>query len=386
MTSLPLVANTILTIVGIIIAIGNAMVCFAFYKNRKVRTITNHFVISLAISDFLVGSVLAPMNAWNSTSSALGPLIAFTLIGSLSNISGCTYDRFVAIQHPLRYQAILTKAKLHKVLVIIWVIPVVVTLVPQLWLAGGSKLGLSFSTILKINRIYVGCMAFGVLATCLVLTAIYVRVFQVARKHMAAISYLSNFNQPQKNEDNANGTRAPGRRLRRFSLRSLVKDVKATKLFAIIASTFVLCWLPLIIINITDSIGFQDKLPMAFVNTALFTIFGNSLVNPIIYALFQPSFRQTFASWFRCSRCRDKSDDLTSMTNGGDKGSDKKTKRKKNRKKQCKSTYELQSMQDENSHLEASMMMMETRLDDNQRLVANGDAIASGGVLPEVRL
>eukprot|EP00794_Sanderia_malayensis_P011787 gene11787-13007_t len=412
MTDLPLYANIILTLVGVAIAAGNAFVCFAFYTNKKIRTMTNHFVISLAVSDFLVGSVLAPLSAWYSSKGpALGPLIAFTLIGSLSNISGCTYDRYVAIQHPLRYQAILTKSKLHKILVLIWVVPGVISFVPQIWLSFGDNLGLSQSVSIKINRAYVGCMAFGVLAVCIAMIGIYATIFKVARRHFAAISYLSTFNQPQQDDHGDGATRtAPGRRMRRFSLKSLVKDVKATKLFAIIATTFVLCWLPLIIINITDSLGYQEKLPMAFVNVALFTIFGNSLVNPIIYAFFQPSFRQTIVSWFRCRCCRRcrrrrNSDHLlelkiASLRKVAESSSFKcnhsgENSKKENSQRKRESTYELEPrQQDEKPRRDNddSSEILETSTtkwgNQCERLLSCNAVITNGGpsCLAEVRL
>ena len=310
MSYLPVWANVLLTAVALAIAGGNVLVCCVFYLNRRIRTMTNHFVISLAVSDFLVGSILVPIRTWDTNSVALGPLIAFTLIGSLANICGCTYDRFIAIHQPLRYQAILTKKRARKILCVIWTVPIFIALIPQLWQNLSAQMGMTQRHVIKANHIYLGCMVFGVLATCLALTGIYISIFRVARRHFAAISYLSNYTQPQQPRDDKEVSRPPARRLRRFSLKSLVKDVKATKLFALIGATFVLCWLPLIIINTIDSLGYSTIVPTEFLNIAMCTIFANSLVNPMIYAFFQQSFRDTVVSWFRHASKKQNSRDM----------------------------------------------------------------------------
>lgn len=278
----PVAAKISLTFIGLAIALGNGTVFLVFFANRALRTLTNHFVLSLAVSDFLVGTVLLPLQVWYPTSEALGPLIAFMLIASLSNISGCTYDRYVAVQNPLRYYSILTPSKLRKVIILIWAVPVVIATIPQAWLHQSDW------DIILIQRIYVGLMSLGVLTTCIALARIYVGIFRVAKRHVDAISCLEGFANGQRRGMN-NGMR------RRNSLKSLAKHVKAAKLVAMIGVVFVLCWCPLVIINIMDSLGYRLVVPENFVAVALFTIFTNSLINPMIYAFFQRDFRVTLS-------------------------------------------------------------------------------------------
>ena len=295
MENIPFWASLCLTFIGITIAVGNGTVFVVYCSNKQLRTMTNYFVLSLAVSDFLVGTVLLPLRVWSPESQALGPLIAFTLIASLSNISGCTYDRYIAIHRPLRYHSILTKKKVHKIIVAIWLVPLVVAIIPQIWLS--PAVGIRPHIISRVQRVYVALMSFGVLITCLVLIGIYISVFCVAKRHFEAIAYLNSFADQRRHQEQ-NGSR-PNMKSRRFSLKSLVKDVKATKLVAMIGAAFTICWLPLIIINIFESIGCFELLPIDFVTVALFTIFCNSLGNPAIYAFFQREFRVAVSSYVR---------------------------------------------------------------------------------------
>ena len=45
----------------LITIIGNSLVCIAFLKYQKVRTTTNCFLFSLALSDLVVGYLLIPL-------------------------------------------------------------------------------------------------------------------------------------------------------------------------------------------------------------------------------------------------------------------------------------------------------------------------------------
>lgn len=310
---LSLAAQIGLTAIGLATAVGNGTVFLVYFSARSLRTLTNQFVLSLAVSDFFVGTVLLPLKTWSPRSEVLGPLIAFMLTASLSNISGCTYDRYVAIHNPLRYHSILTTTKVRRVIILIWAIPLIIAVTPQIWLHQnlGAKAQL-------IQRIYVGLLSSAVLVTCVVLAGIYVSVFQVAKCHVQAISCLGSFAQNATNR----GVK------RRNSLKSLIKDVKATKLAAMIGAVFVLCWFPLIFINIMDSLGFARIIPLDFANTALFTIFANSLLNPIIYAFFQKDFRVTLRKLVRKTFKQPDKEQLLNIRARNEKSTIKDTKAK----------------------------------------------------------
>lgn len=52
--------SVFLCILAIVIIFGNVLVCIAFYRDRKLRTTTNCFLVSLAIADIAVGSFSLP--------------------------------------------------------------------------------------------------------------------------------------------------------------------------------------------------------------------------------------------------------------------------------------------------------------------------------------
>lgn len=48
------------TFIFLMCVIGNVLVCFVVVKNRQMRTVTNMFLLNLAISDLLVGIFCMP--------------------------------------------------------------------------------------------------------------------------------------------------------------------------------------------------------------------------------------------------------------------------------------------------------------------------------------
>lgn len=62
-----IVAHTVAFIVGLI---GNALVCLAVYRNHSMRTVTNYFIVNLAVADFMVILFcLPPTLVWDVTST-----------------------------------------------------------------------------------------------------------------------------------------------------------------------------------------------------------------------------------------------------------------------------------------------------------------------------
>ena len=50
-----------LLIISVFAIFGNILVCAAFAKNKSLRILTNYYVVSLAVSDILVGAINVPI-------------------------------------------------------------------------------------------------------------------------------------------------------------------------------------------------------------------------------------------------------------------------------------------------------------------------------------
>ncbi|VVD00062.1 unnamed protein product [Leptidea sinapis] len=60
-----IVTHAIVFVIGLI---GNALVCVAVYRNHSMRTVTNYFIVNLAVADFMVILIcLPPTVLWDVT-------------------------------------------------------------------------------------------------------------------------------------------------------------------------------------------------------------------------------------------------------------------------------------------------------------------------------
>lgn len=55
-----IVESFLFGVLSLVILAGNTLVCTAIYKNRKLRTKTNYYLVSLAVADIMVGLFSVP--------------------------------------------------------------------------------------------------------------------------------------------------------------------------------------------------------------------------------------------------------------------------------------------------------------------------------------
>lgn len=116
---------------------GNSIVCFIVFSSKKMRTVMNLFIVSLALSDILMAVICIPftfvanlvINSW-PFGDALCPIVTFlqvvTVFMSSFTLVAISLDRYSAIVHPLRPK--MTKRQAFIVISIIWILSVVIPL------------------------------------------------------------------------------------------------------------------------------------------------------------------------------------------------------------------------------------------------------------------
>uniref|UniRef100_W5NN75 Dopamine receptor D7 n=1 Tax=Lepisosteus oculatus TaxID=7918 RepID=W5NN75_LEPOC len=302
--------------------LGNALVCAAVVKFRHLRSkVTYIFVVSLAVSDLFVATLVMP---WRAVAEVAGfwPFgsfcsvwVAFDIMcstASILNLCIISVDRYWAIANPFRYERKMTRRAALVMIGVAWTLSVLISFIPvQLrWhKANGtspppSSAKLSETCDSSLNRTYAitsSLISFYIPVIIMVVT--YTRIYRIAQRQIRRISIQE---RAAEHAQNCHGNRGlPEGGLKN----SFKKETKVLKTLSIIMGVFVCCWLPFFILNCmvpfcNPSIHHRGQLPCVSETTFdVFVWFGwaNSTLNPVVYA-FNADFRRAFASLLGCGR------------------------------------------------------------------------------------
>lgn len=255
-----------------LIFLGNVLVILSFRSNRLLHTRTYTFLVSLAVSDLIVGVINVPMwiDCMMYTQKCLHNqqlfkfLDLFGAFASILHLTTITIERFIAICRPYFHERL--SCWFHNgTLIFIWTF--------SLTMAG-------FSWIFLTTAYNCTVLALGFILPVTIIISMYVGIFRAAK------SLLKRQQRPH----------LYGEKDRRKRLRD---DHKVAVTVAVICGFFIVAWLPFFALSIIA--GFcRECLPsktrdlQRMISIVKLLHYGNSMVNPIVYALRDREMRNTF--------------------------------------------------------------------------------------------
>ena len=122
---------TISLISAVFGTIANFLVVLSYFKNSRLRTVSNVPLISLAFSDLMVTAVVLPLYIARLLKEIYGThncllwtfyrLLSYFPAGvSLLTVTFISVERFITLAYPYRYQTILTRLRMKIIVGIIW--------------------------------------------------------------------------------------------------------------------------------------------------------------------------------------------------------------------------------------------------------------------------
>lgn len=251
---------------------GNLLVILSVACNRHLQTVTNYFIVNLAVADLLLSATVLPFSA---TMEVLG-FWAFgrafcdvwaavdVLCCTASILSLCTIsvDRYVGVRHSLKYPSIMTERKAAAILALLWAVALVVSVGPLLGWKEPVPPDERFCGITEEAGYAVFSSVCSFYLPMAVIVVMYCRVYVVARSTTRSLEAGVKRERGKASEvvlrihcrgaatdaDGALGTRsAKGHTFRSsLSVRLLKfsREKKAAKTLAIVVGVFVLCWFP----------------------------------------------------------------------------------------------------------------------------------------------
>uniref|UniRef100_A0A1A9WGY2 G-protein coupled receptors family 1 profile domain-containing protein n=1 Tax=Glossina brevipalpis TaxID=37001 RepID=A0A1A9WGY2_9MUSC len=254
---------------------GNCIVLWIVTGHRSMRTVTNYFLLNLSIADLLMSSLNCIFNfifmlnsdwPFGALYCTINNFMAnVTVSTSVFTLVAISFDRYIAIVHPLKRRT--SRRKVRLILIIIW-----------LFSAALSSPCLFYSsTMTKSYNIIILIITYG----------IPMIVMLICYSLMGRVLW---------------GSRSIGETTER-QLESIKSKRKVVRMFIAIVAIFAICWLPYHMFfiyayhnNRMTSTKYVQHMYLAFYWLAM----SNAMVNPIIYYWMNKRFRLYFQKAICC--------------------------------------------------------------------------------------
>lgn len=161
--------------------IANFFIIISFCKVKQLRTVTNYFIVNLAVADiflllslaisicFYVAKVSMTTEQRRLTRSISVSVEVFSSSASLTSLASVSIDRCLAVTIPLRYQSITTHSRALVVVLSVWSYSVIT------FITSFSRLVISQEVY---DRVYISCLfSFTFALPILITTWSYYRIF-----------------------------------------------------------------------------------------------------------------------------------------------------------------------------------------------------------------
>lgn len=277
---------------------GNLIVIWIVLAHKRMRTVTNYFLVNLAIADFLISVLNLPFtflflmyqdwwfgNFFCKFSCFISPC---TISVSVLTFMAIAIDRYTAILYPLRPR--MPKRHVVAAIIIIWLISISLSL-PNL---------IYFTTIYTAERItctYTWSSEEDLGYSYLLLILNYVFPLMTLTVTYTRVGFELWGSQAIGEETSVQNDRVKSKR-------------KVVKMMIVVVIIFAVCWLPmhvyLVLQNHHPSVPKFQYIQQIYIVFYLMAM-SNSMYNPIIYCWMNSRFREGFIRvfcWCPCRPCK----------------------------------------------------------------------------------
>lgn len=281
----------ILGVTVILTVCGNLLVTVSIAYFKQLHTPTNYLIVSLALSDLLLGLLVMFPSMIQCIESCwyFGDILCKVYMSSdvmlctasILNLSFISIDRHYAVCQPLLYRRKISVNVVLFMILLSWGISALVGF-------GMIFLKLNIKGIEDFYNKHIACegrcvlFQSGLSSTLssvlsfyipgIIMLGVYLKIFLVAQRQLRSIQNTSWMSSTRISNTN---------------------QTKATKTLAIIMGAFLSFWTPFFVLNIIDPF-INYSTPAELFETFLRVGYLNSTLNPIIYAFFYSWFRKAF--------------------------------------------------------------------------------------------
>lgn len=334
---------TLYSIIFFFAVVGNALVMVTLVQNKRMRTVTNVFLINLAVSDLLLGVFCMPFTLVGSLlrnfvfgeimCKCIPYLQAVSVSVSVWTLVSISLERFFAIVRPLQSRRWQTISHAYKVIAAVWAfslihmapIALLSQLIPiksagrhkcrELWPSDKSEKGfnLYLDSILLVIPLIIMVVVYALITRTLCMG---IRL----ENRSSALGVPMKVIYTEKRGSQANGvhcvvarTTTPATNGRPAPMiirgsnpeKNQAAIVRVIRMLFVVVIEFFVCWTPLYVVNtwsLYDPDALYEFLGSTGVSVIHLLAYASSCSNPITYCFMHHKFRQGFLTAVGCRR------------------------------------------------------------------------------------
>ncbi|XP_070572158.1 histamine H2 receptor-like [Ptychodera flava] len=284
------------TVLVIMVAslIGNGMVILVVLLNKRMKTRTNVFIMSMAVADFGITAICMPFSLITVVQGdwIFSTILcyfdafanAFFFIASLHSLMYIAIFKYFCILHPLRH--VITRRRAVLMAVVIWITALLCAVGPLFgwtrneYKPGATQCGPAYPQTIKQKSHAICIATIGYVVPLLTMLFCYSRMFSAIHKHSRRL------------QQNTSMTPV-----------AISKTQKRTTMtMFIIMAAFLLCWTPYFVYAIWAISRDYHSIPLWFNSFAYWFGYANSAMSPIVYAWRYDTYRVAFKKLLFCQK------------------------------------------------------------------------------------
>ncbi|XP_078415336.1 5-hydroxytryptamine receptor 6 [Cetorhinus maximus] len=316
-----------LCLIIILTTAGNVLLILLIFTQRSLRNTSNYFLVSLFMSDLMVGLVVMPpamlnelYGRWVLETEFCSIWYSFDVMccsASILNLCVISLDRYFLITSPLKYKLRMTPCRALLLISTTWTLVALASFLPiELgWHEVDFEVQTLNSTLDREVeaaqcRLLVS-LPYALIASSLTfflpsvaISFTYCRILLAARKQAVQVASLTT-NVATTSDDpvqvrGAQNLSARTSDSRKFTTKHSKRALKASLTLGILLGMFFVTWLPFFVANVTQAVC--DCVPALLFDVLTWLGYCNSTMNPIIYPLFMRDFKRAMAKYLPCCR------------------------------------------------------------------------------------
>ncbi|XDV30916.1 hypothetical protein PO909_033739 [Leuciscus waleckii] len=289
----------------------NCLVITAIIVTRKLHHPANYLICSLAVTDLLVAVLVMPFSIVYIVKETwvMGQVMCNIWLSvditcctcSILHLAAIAVDRYRSITNAIEYSRKRTSLRAAVMISMVWLLAIFVTLPPMLWRQQEENI-----CIIKHDSIvFTIYSTFGAFYIPLILILIlYYKIYRAAKTlyQRRGASCLKNSEtnghmlpKCSDREPTSPDTLSPPEK-------SITREKKAATTLGLILGAFVICWLPFFIHEVIVNVCSSCTLSPDMANFLTWLGYLNSLINPLIYTIFNEDFKRAFQKLIKCKK------------------------------------------------------------------------------------